>query len=493
MSHLALFNIDEKYDKLPFVPFIANQLPLASDEDKKAFNELVYTHYDGESLKLTPSCECGRLHAEYRLGELCNHCGTYCSTKYSGKPESLIWILPPPGIDKLILPAVWIMLNTAYKKGSFETILWLTDPYYRSTKRVPDSVRALIDEKGHKRGYKYFIDNFFQIIDDLSFKSNGKQITEAKIKAMYTLIQQNKDRLFAKALPVPSKTILVLEKNRGDRYFDTKLLPSIDAVIRASEMGHLPPNTSLSKLENKTVNIIDKLATFFKNFSQEILTGKPGVFRKHYFAGRLHFSARQVITSLSEPHRADELVLPWSAAVKLFTEHIRSILLKPPYNMGLYEITDKLRTAINNYDPIIDEVLNKIILHDTPYKGFPCLFSRAPILTRGSIQFFYITGFMKDPSINTIRLSPLVLVMPNADFDGDAMHLTLILDKAMHDACKVLAPSYTILEPNIPDSLSNAIKMPAPVIGTVNNWFLEGDKELMEYYNENAKLTSNNA
>ena len=487
MAHLKLFDLDEKFSNLSFVPFIGNNFNLDSEEDKNKFNELVYTHYDGESLKLTPSCECGRIKAEYRIGELCDHCGTVCSSKYSGEPQSLIWIIVPPGVEKFIKPVVWIMLSTYYRERGVDVIRWLCDPHYRANKRLPDSINHLIS-KNHQRSYNYFIKNFFQIIDDLSIRPNGRILK--KHKAIYELIQQNKEDLFCKALPVPSKTVLVLEKNRGARYFDKNLYPAIDAVLLAAELGNMGADVPMKKVELKVVNIITKLAEFFSNFSAKILTGKTGSFRKHYFAGRLHFSARQVITSQHEPHQADELTIPWTAAVKLFTEHLRSKMLKPPYNYGINKITDLLRFATNNYDETIDKLLNEIILTDTPYKGFPCLFSRPPILTRGSIQFFYITDYIRDPGINTIRISPLVLVMPNADFDGDAMHVTLLLDGAMHDAFKVLAPTFTILDPDNPNSLSGAIKMPAPVIGTVNNWFLEGDLKLMEHLYENSKTIS---
>ena len=73
------------------------------------------------------------------------------------------------------------------------------------------------------------------------------------------------------------------------------------------------------------------------------------------------------------------------------------------------------------------------------------------------------------------------------------MHVTLLLDGRMHDAFKALAPTFTILDPNNPNSLSGAIKMPSPVIGTINNWFLEGDKLLMEYLNENTKEIQSNS
>lgn len=65
--------------------------------------------------------------------------------------------------------------------------------------------------------------------------------------------------------------------------------------------------------------------------------------------------------------------------------------------------------------------------------------------------------------------------------DGDAMHCTLIQGKAMHDAFRVLAPAFTILDPDNLNSLSDAIKMPAPVISTINNWFIDGDRKLAEY------------
>lgn len=479
MSNLILTDLDTKFNELSIVPFIGNDFNLDSEEDKDKFNELVYTHYDGESLKLTPSCECRRISAEYRIGELCDHCGTVCSSKYSGEPESLIWIVTPPGVKLFIKPVVWIMLCAGYRDGGVDVIRWLCDPYYRAAKKLPESINMLI-EKGHQRGYNYFIDNFTQIIDDLSIRPNNGRVLK-RHQAIYELVRQNKDKLFCKALPIPTKTVLVLEKNRGGRYFDKNLYPAIDAVLLAAEMGAMGADAPIRKIELKVVNIITKLSEFFTNFNAKILTGKYGGFRKHYFAGRVHFSARQVITSQYEPHAADELIIPWTAAVKLFTEHLRSKLLKPPYSYGVHQITDMLRLAANNYDPVIDNLLDEIIIKDTPYKGFPCLFSRPPILTRGGIQFFYITGVVKDPSVNAIRISPLVLVMPNADFDGDAMHVTLLLDGAMHDAFKVMAPCFTILDPDNPDTLSSAIKMPAPVIDTINNWFLDGDKLLMEY------------
>ncbi len=425
MANAALVDLNVVFDKLKNVPLIANNMQLASGEDKTVFNNLVYTKYEGDSLKLTAQCSCGKIKGDFREGEYCDSCYTECKPQYSGEVESLIWMLPDEKIGPFILPIIWHMLCKTFRMNSINVIKWLCDPYYRvPTKKMPDKIIALI-QKGHKRGYKYFVENFFTMIDDLVLTSTGR--IPKRYQAIYDLLKNNRDKIFCKALPVPSKTVLVLERNNTGNYFDKSLFPAIDAVILASEMGNLPPGSKQQKYESKMVNIIDKMATFIENFSAESLTGKTGIFRKHYFAARLHFTARQVITSNHGVHNADELIMPWTACVNLFLEHLRSKLLKAPHYMNFLDTNDLLNYATNNYHPLIDQLLEEVIITDSPYKGFPCLFSRAPILTRGSIQFFYITGYTKNPHNNSIRVSPLVLVMPNADFDGKSVAVIKLL------------------------------------------------------------------
>lgn len=413
MANPVLINLEEVFDKLSHPPFIANNISLDSEEDKLRFNDLIYTKYDGENLKLTAQCNCGKVKGDFRIDEYCDVCQTVCKPQYSGKIESAVWMVAHPTTIGFITPIVWQMLTTAYRIRGVDVIRWLCDPYMKvPTRKLPEKVVKLIS-KGHKRGYKYFTDNFFEIIDELSLNKAGKVVK--RYQPIYELLHSNKDKIFTKYLPAPAKMALVLERNNSGNYFDKSLFPAIDAVILATEMGALPPDVKYAKIESKMVNIIDRMATFIKNFSTELLTGKEGIFRKHYFAGRLHFSARQVITSNHGVHGADELIIPWTCAVNLFTEHLRSKLLKPPYSMPLMDAYNLVVFATNNYNSLIDKLLNEIIVEDSPWKGFPCLFSRPPILTRGSVQFFYITGYSKNPAVNTIKISPLVLKMPNAD------------------------------------------------------------------------------
>ncbi len=83
--------------------------------------------------------------------------------------------------------------------------------------------------------------------------------------------------------------------------------------------------------------------------------------------------------------------------------------------MGIYEISDILRKAANTYCPIIEEVLETIIKVDTPTKVYLVHFARPPVMTRGGVSVFLHRNFLRNPDINVIKISPLVLVMPNAD------------------------------------------------------------------------------
>lgn len=486
MSYLKLANLDKDFKELAFTPILANDLRVDSDEDRMAFNNLVHTQYMDENLNLTPSCECGALKAEFLIGETCRQCGTVVQPKYSGSPQSLVWIKAPEQVRCFIKPIVWIMLSAAYRDGGVDVIRWMCDKSYRSSRSKPPPSIIALQEAGFPRGYNNFIDNFRGIIETLSRGKKGK--LKVKKETIYEFVCNNYDQLFTQVIPAPSKTTLVLEANKGNRYFDKNLLPAVDGILMATELRNAA-HEPVTKVESRVVKIIAALAEFYQNFTKEIMTGKTGAFRKHYFASRLHFSARQVITSLYEPHQADELIIPWRCAIGIFTEHLRSKMLKAPYKMSIYEISNCINSAYSNYDPLIEKLLKEIIVYDTPEKGFPALFGRPPILTRGSVQMFYITGFTTDPDENTIRISPLVLVMPNADFDGDAMHLIPILDGYLGGLYNRLSPKRTMLDINNPHKLSNAIKMPIPIVSSVVNWMHDSDVALEQLLDEGVEET----
>lgn len=57
-----------------------------------------------------------------------------------------------------------------------------------------------------------------------------------------------------------------------------------------------------------------------------------------------------------------------------------------------------------------------------------------------------------------------------ADFDGDALHVWLILDKRLDQRFMRLAPHRSVLDMDMPRSISPVFKQQAPQTLTVYNW-----------------------
>jgi hypothetical protein len=231
----------------------------------------------------------------------------------------------------------------------------------------------------------------------------------------------------------------------------------------------------ISRLEARTVKVICNFARFYRAFSEETLSQKSGILRKHVFGIRLHFTARAVITSISTNHNYDDLHIPWNVAVQLFSIHLTNKLYRLGYTPR--EVERHLREHSLRYCPILDRLLKELIA-ESPYVGIPCLLQRNPSLARGSAQQLFITKVKTDHdpitmlcTDNTFSLSVLILVGYNADFDGDELNLLLINDNEMYKGACRLAPHFSTLDVTEPRKLSTNLKMPVPVSSTINEFF----------------------
>src|SRR5690606_20596194 len=137
--------------------------------------------------------------------------------------------------------------------------------------------------------------------------------------------------------------------------------------------------------------------------------------RRHILGSRMDFTARAVIISISEPHHYEDIRLPWSVAINLFKLELANKLLKSGRTPN--EIHRFIESHIHRYSEYMDMLLTEII-SEGPDGKIPCLLQRNPTLNRGNMQRLFITGFLKDPTINAIGLSVLILRSYNADFDG---------------------------------------------------------------------------
>jgi len=195
--------------------------------------------------------------------------------------------------------------------------------------------------------------------------------------------------------------------------------------------------------------------------------GKEGLSRSHLFAGRLHHTFRGVIVSLTDNHDYDELHIPWSIAVMVLKVHILNKLFRRGYTPK--QAFSFINEHIVVYNPLMDEIFQELIA-ESPYGGIPCTFGRNPTLVRGSIQLFRITKVKTDPEINAISLSVLAIKNPNADFDGDALNGILILDDAMYQKLRKLAPHYSALDTRKPRTISRGLDFYSPFVSTLDRF-----------------------
>ncbi len=468
MIYLRLVNLDNVFHNLRFSPIIANHVDVSTQQGRDSLSKILLKRYEGDALNVLPSCNCEYLTGGRNLYAICPRCGTACLPPLEQPIESVIWMVPPQGIDTFINPSAWTYLSRAMTSSGFNLLEFLTNPSYKPAGKIPDKLPYFM-QHGYQRGINNFYRNFDEITEVLFKLRLIKDIGPYK-NDHQTWIKMNRDKIFCKYLPLPSNASFVIESSGDTEYLDKSITLAIDAMWDI--VGVDNPTTPLNdrRKQTRVVEAISKLAKYYSEFEDKTLGKKKGIFRKHMFGGRVHFSARAVITSIFDPHRYWEIHTPWSLSLQLLKLHISNKLLKRGFVP--LDIERLFRDYALRYHPLLDEIMNELI-QEAPNQRISVILQRNPTLHRGSAQCLYITKVKTDPLDNTIAMSVLVLSAPNADFDGDELNMMLILDNKMHRKLKALEPCNYAMDSGSPYEVSSNLKIPAPLIATIANWMYE--------------------
>lgn len=448
-------------------PIVVNAFDVNTTVDKERLNNLIYTHYEGDSLQVLPSCTCGQTTGEYNVGIRCPICNVEVRSVTERPLESSLWIAPPKGVRAYLNPQVWTILADQLNYPGVNLLEWLCNPTAQFPANPPKQALRL-QALDIERGLNNFYANFDAIIQAL-FDNGIVKGTKQQRDDLARFINKFRDRIFADHLPIPSKMGFITEKTVTSTYADLTMLPAVDAIRTISATENSPVPLTLKVLQARAVKANMLLAEYHQAFMSTALGSKNGWLRKHVYGSRLHFTLRAVINSLSDNHEYDELHMPWSVAVMVYKTHLISKLIKRNFTPN--ECSKFLHENTVKYNVLIDELFDELIA-ESPYEkpGLPIILNRNPTLMRGSIQALRVTKIKKDPAINSISMSVLVLKAPNADFDGDALNGMLILDNDMYQKLQRLAPHHGVLDLKKPRTLSNNIQIPAPVISTISDW-----------------------
>ena len=460
---LNLLNFNTVFSQLKMPPVIVNDLVNSSIEQKEKLNSTILTAYSSDLLSNVPSCECGSITGEYNVGIVCANCQTEVKNPH-GNLESFVWLRAPIGVRALINPTAWMMMTKYFTKGNFNLIHWLANDNYKSDAKEPDFL-PIVKTFGFQRGLNYFIDNFDRIMEALfSLKAFKKSAAESHLEEF---IRRYRDCLFSQYIPLPNKTLLVIEETNSGAYIDPINLGALNAIHTLVGIDSSLSNFSIKQKERRTIGCIDRLADFYLEYYKTTLAKKEGIFRKHVYGTRSHFSFRAVISSITDPHNYDEIHIPWGVAVSDLKLHLTNKLIRR--GMTPNQINGFLFAHADRYSPILDEVFQELI-NESPNKGIDCVLNRNPSLMRGSCQALRITKVRSDPAVPTIGMSILICKSFNADFDGDALNCTLSIDNKVAKAMENLAPHKSTFGLEDHKGVTSSLMLPKPLVSTTANW-----------------------
>lgn len=410
---MEVVDFDKEFRMLANEPAIINTLSEATDEERIALNKRIFTTFDTDLMSNIPKCSCDTLTGQHNLGVVCTNCGTPVVYQMDQTIEPMLWMASPKEVSALINPHIWIMLNEFFKVGNFEILKYLTDTTYRST-GVREDVVDILQEAGVKRGYNSFCDNFDHIIKTL-FESKRFKPKREKAEPLIAFLAANRNKIFCQYLPVPNKSILIVENTVVGKYVDFTIINAIEAIrlLVSIDTKGLAQHVK----ENRTAKAITALSKFYYDYYGKNLASKEGSFRHNVFGSLAHFSFRAVISSITQRHEYDEIYIPWGVGVTVFNLHLMNKLLKR--NFTVNEAMGYLNAHANKHSTLLEEIFQELI-DESPQKGIYCTAQRNPSLERGSAQRVKITRVKNDVQDPTVSISIITVKAYNADFDGKA-------------------------------------------------------------------------
>ncbi|MBI4723332.1 MAG: DNA-directed RNA polymerase subunit beta' [Candidatus Stahlbacteria bacterium] len=172
----------------------------------------------------------------------------------------------------------------------------------------------------------------------------------------------------------------------------------------------------------------------------DTLKGKQGRFRRNLLGKRVDYSGRSVI-AVDPDLKLYECGVPKTMALELF----KPFVIRELEREGYAQTVKGARKLLEEGAKEVWETLERIIYNH------PVLLNRAPTLHRLSIQAF----LPKLVEGKALRISPLVCVPFNADFDGDTMaiHVPLSVEAQLESLLLMMA-SNNILSPSNGEPIS---------------------------------------
>lgn len=464
----GLIDLDARFRQLPFEPVIINDLANTTEEDRENIRSLIMSRYTGDMMTLIPQCRCGAIKGAAWYGDVCSVCHEPVQSSLEKNLQSQLWFRKPDGVAPLISPVILTMLVRRFNKKNFNIIAWLIDPSYQlPTKERPTVLQKILDA-GFKRGYNEFVENFDDLMEFLfSFKALEKKEGEY---TLYDLIREYRPMIFSDYIPLPNKSIFIVENTHVGRFVDDVVMMAMNFLTMMTSIDKDFYHQNARMKINRTAKALLAYSDFFVEYIEANLNPKPAIVRQHIMGSRMTLTARAVITAIVGPHDHEELEIPWGIAITILKPFITNKLVR--HGMSYNNALGYINAHVEKFDQRLHEILREIIEIESTNGYLTVIFQRNPSLLPGSAQTFRWkwTNTKTDPTDRTIGISPSVVKAPNADYDGDQMNLTLAPDQITAERWESLRPHFNVLELDKPYQVSGNVQIYKPMVSMISNY-----------------------
>lgn len=423
-----------------------------------------------DDLEMVARCSCRKTTSNYKDGVTCKYCGTVCELSFGNIVKNDIWVSTPTQIIGVLNPQVYLILKvwlgTCEKESIIETLLDSKLP-------IPKKLSVIIPHQGFNAFYHNFdaiISYFAYVYRPTATKENTPYILE--------LLRRYKDEIWCTHLPLVSKALQpITTMGNNNRYVDPTVMLLMKCItnLKTAIIDVELTDSELKRVERNFFKVYLIFIEYTSSLVKEKLAEKKAILRKHCFGTRFHCSARTVCVPIVGEHYGDEVHIPWSIGVHVWATHLAA-MLTIRYHYSTNKAYTKVSKAINVYDYQVD-VCMQTLIKESPYKGLPIILNRNPSLRLGAIQLQFVTKvgpmLKADPCHivtvdenglslerakrvvpeevqlllldNTIKVSPLIINAPNADFDGDELNFLPIFEMDMVERFMVIHPSQRMI------------------------------------------------
>lgn len=474
-----LIDLDAAIDFVENPRFI-NEQPATTESELESILQGTTTTYDNrdgnDQISLLPKCACGYLHFRGAEKYTCSHCNTRPVAQVEKFVKSTMWFKKPDGFTLLINPVIFHMLQRRFSMNGWDAIAFLTDPYYKSTNKIPSWLDQL-QRQNFGRGWNNFIKKFDTIMTFL-FNLTAFKVAKDEVDYLLLLLQLQSDRVFCSYLPVPNKVMFPYEKTNFCIYRSNSAGLASSFVQAMLSIDSPIQQLSQKSRESRMAKLYRSLSEYQFHHIKHEISPKEGDVRRHNLGSKTVLSGRAIIISKTGPQDHQEFGIPWFMVLGAFRPIFINKLTRRGYTLN--QAVNILRQATSCYTEVISEIMDEM-LREAPEGKMWALFDRNPSLKHGSMQLGSIY-FKRDPSDKCIDFPMADVKSPNADFDGDQINVMFMLDGFLIAQVDTFLPWTNVFELTKPFRMSKNVFVSGPQVSCYSNW-LRHAKERPKNYN----------